>query len=70
MSKKAKIDVEPHWHHDLAKVRCWLTGYHAGRSVPGSLPIGIPGEDVLRQIQIAISGAVIDNYGVDKKSKK
>ena len=70
MSKKAKIDVEPHWHHELAKVRCWLTGYHAGRSAPGSSPSTIPGEDVLRQIQVAITGAVLHKELVDKNSKK
>ena len=70
MSKKAKIDVESHWHHELAKVRCWLTGYHAGRSAPGSIPVSIPGEDVLRQIQVAIAGAVIHKELVDKNSKK
>jgi hypothetical protein len=70
MSKKTKIEVEPHWLHSLAKVRCWLEGYHAGRSAPGTLPDRIPGEDVLRQIQVAITGATVHDYMVDKKSKK
>lgn len=70
MSKKTKVEVEPHWLHELAKVRCWLSGYHAGRSAPGSTPGSIPGEDVLRQIQVAITGAVLHKELVDKNSKK
>lgn len=69
MSKKTKVEVEPHWLHELAKVRCWLSGYHAGRSAPGSMPGSIPGEDVLRQIQVAITGAVVKNE-LDIKVKK
>lgn len=69
MSKKTKVEVEPHWLHELAKVRCWLSGYHAGRSAPGSMPGSIPGEDVLRQIQVAITGSVVKNE-LDIKVKK
>lgn len=35
---------------ELTKVRCWMTGFQAGRTSPGSLNVGIPGDDSLRQI--------------------
>jgi hypothetical protein len=54
-----KIPVEPHWAIELSKLRCWIKGWKAGRSVPGQTNIDnfLPGEDVLRQIQMAISDA-------------
>lgn len=76
MSKKTKIEVEPHWLHSLSKLRCWIEGFHAGRRVPGTLPDILPGEDVLRQMQVAIQHATIEKdlvkvvkKVVDKKSK-
>ena len=44
------IKVQNHWYVELGKVRCWLEGFHAARGDK----LYIPGEDVLRQIQIAI----------------
>lgn len=39
---------------EIGKVRCWLTGFHAGRQAPGQLPVGVPGEDSLRQAQMLL----------------
>ena len=33
---------------EIGKVRCWLTGFHAGRGDT----LEIPGEDSLRQVQL------------------
>lgn len=57
--KKPKILVEPHWKIELQKLRCWISGWQAGRKLPGTtdLTTFIPGEDVLRQIIIAIDDA-------------
>ena len=55
MTKKCKkIEVKDHWRQELTKLRCYLTGYNDGRRVPGALPPMVPGEDVLRQIIMAI----------------
>ena len=52
-----KIEVADHWQIELAKLRCWITGWKAGRSLPGSINIEnyVPGEDTIRQILMAIS---------------
>ena len=42
----------------VGKVRCWLTGFHAGRHQPGSLQQSIPGEDALRQLQVIIDSSL------------
>lgn len=42
---------------ELGKVRCWLTGFSAGRHIPGGSQFGIPGEDSLRQLQILLDHA-------------
>ena len=55
-----KINVEQHWKIELQKLRCWIGGFRAGRSLPGNsvnLENFIPGEDVLRQIILAIDDA-------------
>jgi hypothetical protein len=51
-----KIEVQDHWKIELQKLRCWISGFNAGRKTPGvtNLDNYIPGEDVLRQIIIAI----------------
>jgi hypothetical protein len=62
MSKRPHIDVPDHWLDELKKLRCWLAGFHAGRGdQPSELghcdfraPYSIPGEDVVRQIFIAV----------------
>jgi len=51
-----KITVEPHWEGELSKLRCWIAGFKAARN--GDFPNSIPGEDTLRQIQMAIKDAV------------
>lgn len=43
---------------EIGKVRCWLTGFHAGRNVPGSIDFSVPGEDALRQIQIILKASI------------
>ncbi|MBB5700168.1 hypothetical protein FHS76_000006 [Ochrobactrum daejeonense] len=42
---KQQIDKMHSLRSELTKVRCWLTGYHAGSKTN----VGIPGEDSLRQ---------------------
>ena len=37
-------------YEELGKVRCWITGFHAGRNSS----VGIPGEDSLRQVQLLL----------------
>jgi hypothetical protein len=58
-NKKKKLDVEAHWPNELAKLQAWLTGFKMGRrsNIPdGSFPLDfIPGEEVVRQIRVAIS---------------
>lgn len=58
-SKKKQIVIQDGWRYQLTKMRCWISGYKAGRHVPGSLNLDsdIPGEDVLRQIILAIDEA-------------
>jgi hypothetical protein len=53
-SDKKKVEVQDHWRSELTKLRCWIEGYSAGRNVPGSTPHSLPGQDVLRQIIMAI----------------
>lgn len=54
-----KIEVEDHWKMELQKLRCWLSGFNAGRKTPGEINLDhyIPGQDVLRQIIVAIDDA-------------
>lgn len=54
-----KITVQPHWRQELTKVRCWISGWEAGRRLPGSMNVldRVPGDDVLRQIIMAIDEA-------------
>ena len=59
MSKK--VNVESHWREELTKLRCWLSGFKEGRQSPGSLICSVPGEDVLRQIIIAIDDVTKDS---------
>jgi len=40
---------------ELTKVRCWLTGFHAGQ---GDKLGHIPGEDSIRQIILALDDAL------------
>lgn len=47
---KAQADRLTLLRGELTKVRCWMTGFNAGRHSPGHLNPGIPGEDSLRQI--------------------
>jgi hypothetical protein len=54
---KKKVEVQDHWRHELTKLRCWMDGYSAGRNVPGNMPYLLPGQDVLRQIIMAIDEA-------------
>jgi len=58
-SKKKQLIVQDHWKIELAKLRCWINGWQAGRRLPGSTDMAtyVPGEDVLRQIIIAIDDA-------------
>jgi hypothetical protein len=47
-----KVDIPEHSREELTKIRCWLTGYHAGK---GSSDIkSIPGEFIIRQLIMAI----------------
>jgi hypothetical protein len=61
MNKKIKIEVQEHWGHELAKLRSWMSGFRAGRTLPGqvNLEAYIPGEDIIRQILLAISDTKI-----------
>lgn len=43
---------------EMGKVRCWLTGFAAARQQLGVLPVGVPGEDSLRQMQIILKTSV------------
>lgn len=54
-----KVEVKDHWKYELQKLRCWISGFRAGRTFPGQVNIEnyVPGEDVLRQIIIAIDDA-------------
>ena len=50
--------VETHLR-GLSKVRCWMTGFHAGRGTPTSaLGGGIPGEEALRFLEIMLRDAL------------
>ena len=57
--QKKKLVVEDHWKIELQKLRCWISGFRAGRTLPGQVNLEsyVPGEDVLRQIVVAISDA-------------
>lgn len=57
MAKKKRIEVKDHWRHQLTQVRCWISGFTAGRHVPGTLATSIPGEAVIHQIILAIDEA-------------
>lgn len=56
-SKEKKMVVKDHWRSELSKLRCWISGYHAGRHVPGTSTPHLPGENVLWQIIMAIDDA-------------
>ena len=58
-SAQKQIEVPDHWRAELTKIRCWITGYQAGRHIPGGMDLesSIPGEQVLRQIIMAIDDA-------------
>jgi hypothetical protein len=43
---------------EIGKVRCWLTGFHAGRTLPGQNNYTLPGEDSLRQVQILLKDLI------------
>ena len=43
----------------IGKVRCWLTGWQQGRTLPGHLSVeGPPGEEALRQMQIILRDSI------------
>lgn len=52
---KGYIKVEKHWARELTKIRAWLTGYKAGAGI--DFPDAVPGEDVLREIDLAVRDA-------------
>lgn len=52
--KRHVIEVKDYYRGELTKLRCWLTGFHEGR---GSASSRCPGEDILRQLIIAIDDA-------------
>ena len=55
MAKRLTIPVRNHYRGELTKLRCWISGYREGR---GNQPFGaIPGEDILRQLILAIDEA-------------
>lgn len=43
---------------EIAKVRHWLNGFHAGRHVPGQMQGSIIGEDGLRQTQVLFDALI------------
>lgn len=49
-----KIEAADHWYVELGKLRCWLAGYQAGRGSKLDAIMGVPGQEVLWQIQGAI----------------
>lgn len=49
MTKKQRAEQAKRLRAELTKVRCWMSGFSAGRSSPGHLSVSIPGEDSLRQ---------------------
>ena len=53
-----KVDIPKHSREELTKLRCFLSGYHAGK---GGGPLTIPGELILIQLIMAID---------DSKEKK
>ena len=55
-STKKKVEIQDHWRHELTKLRCWINGFQSGRKTPGVINLDnhIPGEEVLRQIIMAI----------------
>lgn len=57
MTKKIKIDIQDHWPYELAKLRSWIAGFRAGRTLPGTVNLDnyVPGEDAVRQILMAIN---------------
>jgi len=54
-------------YEEITKVRCWLTGYMAGRTKPGELAVGPPGEDSLRQMQILLRESIARERKKEKK---
>ena len=52
-----KIEAKDHWRDELTKLRCWLSGYTEGRTLPGQIQYMVPGEMVLRQIIQSIDDA-------------
>jgi hypothetical protein len=51
--KVPSVVPQPHWRGELTKLRCWITGFYAGRGGNSQ----IPGEQVLWQIIQAIDDA-------------
>ena len=51
--KQKIIVVKDHYRSELTKVRCWIDGFRVGRDKEYM----IPGEDVLRQLIVAIDEA-------------
>ena len=45
-----KVKIPDYTYEELTKLRCWLSGYKEGRN----MKLSIPGEDILRQLLIAI----------------
>lgn len=39
---------------EISKVRCWLSGFGAGRYGGDGPPLAVPGEDSLRQIVLLL----------------
>lgn len=58
MTKRKVIAVQDHWVSELSKIRCWIDGFKEGRGGNTlTSRVHIPGEDTLRQIQVAIQDA-------------
>lgn len=49
---------------EIGKVRCWLTGYHAGRA---GHDVPIAGEDSLRQTQLFLGELLREEAGQASK---
>ena len=56
-TSKPMMEVEDFWRGELTKLRCWLEGYKAGKSFPGSIEPTIPGFLIIRQLIMAIDKA-------------
>lgn len=56
--------------NEIGKVRCWLTGFSAGRYGPTALQMQIPAEDSLRQVQILFDDILRGAEGKPAKAKR